>query len=95
MRIMAQKEENVDCFIFSVIQSDDMIRNFQILHCRDFIKPKFFPFEIPASSKKRNKRTPCGLNCLFCEMYKDESCSGCPSSQFWEKKYKDFLSEQV
>lgn len=88
IKVIGESTQDVDCFISCVIQSDDMIRNYQILHCNDQIKPKFIPIPIVSSTSIHKMRTPCGQNCAFCSMYKDAVCKGCPSSYFRNTSYQ-------
>jgi hypothetical protein len=90
MRLVAKSMKEIDCFIVSVIQSDDFIRDFELLHCRQTIKPKFIPLKLPAYDTYQQSNTPCGQNCRFCTMYKDSTCRGCSASEFYEKKYEDY-----
>ena len=52
------------------------------------------PIPITNSKERRKLHTPCGQNCAFCSMYKDEVCSGCPNSQFSKKTYKELLESK-
>ena len=94
MRIISEKMSDINCFVSNVIQSDDMIRNYQILHCSEQIKPKFLPVNSTDHEKCRLLRTPCGHNCTFCPMYKDAVCSGCPASYFSKTTYNNLIQSQ-
>lgn len=95
MRIVAHNCQDIDCFITSVIKSDDMIRNFEVLHCRNQIKPKYLPIKLPSYERVMSSRTPCGQNCAFCGMYKDGSCHGCPGSHYSTKTYSELLEKEL
>lgn len=94
LKIVASKLQDIDCFMTSVIKSDDMIRNFEMIHCQNQIKPKFIPIQIPSHNANCNLHTPCGQNCAFCGMYKDGVCQGCPGSKYSLVKYADLVSEK-
>ncbi len=81
-----------NCFINSVIKSDDMIRSYKILNSTHNVKPKFIPISFISEKSRKEDRAPCGNNCLFCGMYKDGTCLGCPATHFPEKKYKDHFN---
>lgn len=91
LRVLGHSLQDIDCFVSNVIQSDDMIRNYQILHCNAQIKPKYIPIPLMKTDFSQQLRTPCGQNCGFCSMYKDQVCSGCPGSFFSKTTYQNLL----
>ncbi len=85
---------DIDCFVSSVIKSDDHIRSYKVYNSTTSVKPGFLPVPQLSSSNKKKKSTPCGMNCLYCGMYKDGTCKGCPATSFQDKVYADFFSEK-
>jgi DNA-binding Lrp family transcriptional regulator len=90
MRIVASSLQEIECFISSVIKSDDRIRNFEFHHSIENIKPRFLPVKMPFAVQKTSPHTPCGVKCQYCSMYKDASCPGCPASEFSTRTHDNF-----
>ncbi|UYP45067.1 hypothetical protein NEF87_001352 [Candidatus Lokiarchaeum ossiferum] len=92
IQIICPSIGDVNCFISSVIKSDDQIRSYKVYNSISNVKPGFIPIPQLSLEQKENKNTPCGMNCLFCGMYKDGTCLGCPATSFQNKKYSEFFS---
>lgn len=90
MKISTQERNEIDCFLSRMIKSDENIRSYVKYESNSHVKPKFFPLELTSDHRSDEKRTPCGTNCLYCGMYKDEACPGCPATIYSHKKYADF-----
>lgn len=95
LRVLAPSMQNIDCFITNSIKSEDRLRNMQILYTQTNVKPKYLPIQEHTLTLCDQKRAPCGSNCIFCGMYKDGACSGCPATNFPEKqaKYQESLKK--
>jgi DNA-binding Lrp family transcriptional regulator len=91
LQLSGPSTSDINCFTSNVIKSDDLIRSYKIFNSTSNVKPVFLPVPILSSNKRKLDRAPCGTNCLFCGMYKDGTCSGCPATKFHGKKYCEFL----
>lgn len=90
LHIICPSINDINCFISSVIKSDDQIRSYKLYNSTSNVKPGFIPVPQLSFISKQSQKTPCGMNCLFCGMYKDGTCQGCPATSFQSKKYSDF-----
>ena len=91
LQVICSSTNEINCFISSVIKSDDKIRNYKVYNSTSNVKPGFLPLPQIEFANKKKKKSHCGMNCLYCGMYKDGTCKGCPATSFQDKIYSDFF----
>jgi DNA-binding Lrp family transcriptional regulator len=83
LRAMAPDLKEMDCFLnMCWLKHEEGIRNYDIYISTTNIKPKFLPLQVISHPNKRTGVAPCGFRCNMCDLYKTNTCKGCPATHF-------------